>query len=132
MSDVVTTTSAAPETHTRAPATVHTALAKAGWRQVEQAPWLWVRGDVALPWEEAAAASMSAPAARDPLSRLERVLHSEQLMTIAPVALGLLADAIPLIIPAAQMLAPPMGTMVGGVLGLVGRALSAHLKARKG
>jgi hypothetical protein len=127
-----TTTDAPTDTHELASARVALFLQRNGWKQVDAAPWCWARGGDALPWWEALDATAAAPAKQDALGRLERLLHSKALMTVAPVVAGLVVDLVPVLVPAAQMLAPPIGTAVGAALGILGRTLAAHLQARRG
>lgn len=126
-----TTTTMPSDTHELASAPVALALQRAGWKQVDAAPWLWARGGDALPWQEALALSVAPPAAETPLGRVERLLNSKAVMTAGPIVAGMLVDLLPLLVPAAQMLAPPLGTALGGTLGVLGRVLASHLQARR-
>lgn len=124
-------------THTLAPAAVSLTLQRAGWKQVDSVPWLWARGGDAVPWEDAVAQSVpNTPAAGMATCKpsvLERLgITRKDIATAAPVVLGVLVDVIPVLVPAAQMLAPPMGTVIGTALGSLGRALAGAMQAKRG
>ena len=128
---------------TPAPAKVAIALKAAGWKEVDQVPWLWVKNDVAVGWEEAisiALATKSAPpAAAQPAPvgfwqrvgwKVWRVLSSKEAITVVPILAGGVLDLIPLVTPLATNLAPPLGVMAGVVLGTLGRSLSTVMQRK--